>query len=310
MTFAQRLKELRKEHDMTMDEVGSHIGAGRALIYKYEHGIVTNVPPDKVHKLANLFGVTRPYMMGWTDERNVNPSENLDVVAEKLRHPEGEQHTGEKWKPALASDCITAAMQALRALAKFKVSRTPIYPQQVLQGSSIASIVTFDNPGESHMNDEEIAVSTTKTMRDGSQHYVFAVNRNAPIGELSLMLSICIGHIYLGHPGNPHECARRKESECFAIHFRYPRPMIRLLQERGFVFTKESFSRIFGYCDPCMDSILNAPHVSTSPELNRLVKEQFVPYVHLLEELGLLENEKGSESGPLDLSNYMAGYED
>ena len=66
MTFAERLKQLRKENGMTLEEVGNIIGVGRANIYKYEHGIITNVPPDKVHQLADLFGVTRPYMMGWT----------------------------------------------------------------------------------------------------------------------------------------------------------------------------------------------------------------------------------------------------
>lgn len=304
MTFAERLRELRTEKGMSMDDVGRVIGVGRANIYKYEHGIVTNVPPDKVHKLANLFGVTRPYMMGWTDERKADPSNNLDMVAEMLREREEGESLTEPWKPAAASDCITAATQALRALAKFKISRTPIYPQQVLQASAVSSIITF---GNSH---EEMVVSTTQTMPDGKKHYLFSVNRNAPIGELSLMLSICIGHIYLGHAGNPHECTQRKESECFAIHFKFPRPMIKLLQERGYVFTKESFSRIFGYCDPCLNSILNAPTVSTSPELNRLVKEQFVPYVNLLEELGLLKTDKRKSGQPLDLSNYMAGYED
>ena len=68
MTFAERLRELRTEKKMSLNQVAEKIGVGRANIYKYEHGIITNVPPDRVHALANLFGVTRPYLMGWTDE--------------------------------------------------------------------------------------------------------------------------------------------------------------------------------------------------------------------------------------------------
>jgi len=70
MTFAERLKELRTEKKLSMDEVGNYIGVGRANIYKYEHGIVVNIPPDRLGKLAKLFGVSRSYLMGWTDERN------------------------------------------------------------------------------------------------------------------------------------------------------------------------------------------------------------------------------------------------
>lgn len=311
MTFAERLKELRKEKGMSMDEVGKYLGVGRANIYKYEHGLIENVPPDKVHKLASLFGVTRPYMMGWTDERHVNPDKNLDMVAEKLR-----KHTGRNvsvrnaWKPARASDCTTAATQALRALAKFKISRTPIYPQQVLQASNVATIVTFDNPKEMDLKDDEIVVSSEHRDHDGNLHHIFAVNRNAPIGELCLLLSIHIGHIYLGHVGDQHHCEKRRESECFAVHFRYPRPVIKLLMEKGFVFTIESFSRVFGYCDPCLDSLEKAQPVATSPELNRLVKEQFTPYINSLEEMGVLDIKPGKDERVMDLSRYMAGYED
>lgn len=311
MTFAERLKQLRKENGMTLEEVGNIIGVGRANIYKYEHGIITNVPPDKVHQLANLFGVTRPYIMGWTEKRNVSPDENLDMVAEKLRqHSDGTVSVRNAWKPAKTSDCTTAATQALRALAKFKISRTPIYPQQVLQASSVATIITFDNPKEMSLKDDEIVVSSMHKNPDGIVHHIFAVNRNAPIGELSLLLSIHIGHIYLGHVGEQHDCKRRHESECFAVHFRYPRPVVKLLMDKGFVFTRESISRIFGYCDPCLDSMLKAQPVATSPELNRLVKEQFAPYINSLEEMGLLAVKPSKDEKVIDLSRYMEGYED
>ena len=160
------------------------------------------------------------------------------------------------------------------------------------------------------LKDDEIVVSSMHRNHDGSVHHIFAVNRNAPIGELSLLLSIHIGHIYLGHVGEQHDCERRRESECFAVHFRYPRPVVRLLMDKGFVFTRESISRIFGYCDPCLDSMLKAQPVATSPELNRLVKEQFAPYINSLEEMGLLAVKPSKDEKVIDLSRYMAGYED
>lgn len=71
MTFAERLRELRIENNKTLDDIGQAIGVGRATIYKYEHEIITNIPPEKIDQLAKYFKVTRPYLMGWSDDRNV-----------------------------------------------------------------------------------------------------------------------------------------------------------------------------------------------------------------------------------------------
>ena len=322
MTFAERLRELRTEKKMSLNQVAEKIGVGRANIYKYEHGIITNVPPDRVHALANLFGVTRPYLMGWTDDRKANPHENLDMVAERLREQiesakplktAGWGTTGLK-----EADCITAATQAARALVKFGVSRAPVYPHKVLQQSNIATMVSFADVSE--LDDlllntkleairqaNDMVMTTTYTTGKGQSHYIFAVNRTAPIGKIKLVLAEELGHVYLGHTKYLLDTnIRHREAQCFAIHFEYPRALIRLLQEKGFVFTRESFQRIFGDCEWCLDMMLNAGPVTVSPELNRMVKEQFEPHVALLEEAGILSMPTRGEE--IDLSKYMAGY--
>ena len=75
MAFAERLRQLRKEKHMTLEELGNAIGVGRATVYKYEHGVIRNIQMDKVDKLSELFGVSRPYLMGWTDNRHMTMSE-------------------------------------------------------------------------------------------------------------------------------------------------------------------------------------------------------------------------------------------
>ena len=310
MEFKDRLKMLRTEKGLSLGKVADEIGVARTTVLRYENGTITNVPPETVHRMADFFGVTRPYMMGWTDERNVDPDRNLDVVAEKLRTGPRMYSTDGVWTPAHGSDCITAATQALRALVKFKANRTPVYPQQILQASPVATMITYGYGEELNGKDPDLVVSSTQLAADGSHQHIFAVNRNAPIGELSLALCIHIGHIYLGHTGEQKDCEKRKEAECFAIHLKFPRPVVRLLQERDYIFTRESFARIFGYCAPCLDSILNAPHVRVSPELNRLVKEQFAPYVQKLDDMGVLDVPIEPEEEQIDLSRYMEGYED
>ena len=75
MTFAERLRELRKEKRMTLDDLGHVIGVGRATIYKYEHGVITNISIDKINKLSEALGVCRPYLLGWSDQRDATISE-------------------------------------------------------------------------------------------------------------------------------------------------------------------------------------------------------------------------------------------
>lgn len=77
MEFAERLRELRKEKGMSMEDVGKYIGVGRSNIFKYEHGMITNVPPEKTEMLAELFGVSRSYLLGWSDQRNGSDDQDL-----------------------------------------------------------------------------------------------------------------------------------------------------------------------------------------------------------------------------------------
>ena len=326
MTFADRLKELRTERNMSLNDIAVILDIQRATVYKYEHGLITNIPPDKVHKLAKLFGVSRPYMMGWSDERGLNPEKNIDIVAEKMSVPVGEmfdENDTMYWRATSQKDAdyITAATQAARALIKFKVSRTPIYPQQILQASQYATMISFAYPGELDKIIENTNVITSQkhgnlvmsslyvTEDDLKSRYLFSVNRNAPMGHLKLALAIELGHIYMGHNSHFKNSDRKsKEAECFAIHLEFPRALIKLLMERGYILTKETFSRIFGDCEWCLESILNAPPVHIVPELNRMVKEQFAPYVDALDYIGI--NTIPSEGNPLDLSQYMEGYEE
>lgn len=325
MTFADRLRQLREEKGLSLDAVGRYIGVGRANIYKYEHGIIINIPPDKLYKLAELFGVTRPYLMGWTDERDVNPHKNLDTVAKNLRHnDEGVVFDTDMkyWQPSHhITDCTTAATQALRALIKFGISRTPIYPQHIIQHSKYATVITYDKDDEiddvvlnssilNTLHGNDFFVSTSYENAKGEDNYLFIVNRFANIGQLKLALGLELGHIYLGHTALLRNKEKKKqEAECFALNLIFPRPVIRLLSERGFVFTKRTFSRVFGDCEPCLNSLLNAHPVHVSPELNRLVKEQFVPYVNVMEEIGLLSLPTYGDE-VIDLGRYMEGYEE
>ena len=68
MTTGERIKALRLQHGMTMEELAQKIGLQKAAIYKYESGLVVNLKRDVIEKLANVFGVSPSYIMCMEDE--------------------------------------------------------------------------------------------------------------------------------------------------------------------------------------------------------------------------------------------------
>ena len=64
--IANRLKTLRKSKKMTLDELAAALGTSKQTIHRYENGIITNIPPEKVEKLAAALGTTPSELMGWS----------------------------------------------------------------------------------------------------------------------------------------------------------------------------------------------------------------------------------------------------
>lgn len=68
--IGNRIYELRMRLDMTQDQVAREIGTTKQTIYKYENGVVTNIPLDKIEQLSKLFCVSPAYLTGWSDTNN------------------------------------------------------------------------------------------------------------------------------------------------------------------------------------------------------------------------------------------------
>ena len=62
-TIGDRLKDIRNKKDMTLDEVAKSVGVSRQTIQRYESGVIPNIPPDKISKLANLFNTSTDYLI-------------------------------------------------------------------------------------------------------------------------------------------------------------------------------------------------------------------------------------------------------
>ena len=51
-SIGTKLKTLRENKKLTLDEVAEKVGTTRQTLFKYENGIVTNIPSNKLEDLA------------------------------------------------------------------------------------------------------------------------------------------------------------------------------------------------------------------------------------------------------------------
>lgn len=72
MAKGERIKALREQFGMTQDELAEKLGTTKQTIFKYETDVITNIPSDKIEKMAELFGVDPSYLMGWDSKDHNN----------------------------------------------------------------------------------------------------------------------------------------------------------------------------------------------------------------------------------------------
>ena len=73
--MAQKIKELRQQHGLTLEQVANVVGVGKSTVRKWETGMIANMKRDKIAALAQALGTTPAYLMGWQDEDDENPHE-------------------------------------------------------------------------------------------------------------------------------------------------------------------------------------------------------------------------------------------
>lgn len=79
MTISNKIKRLRKEAKISQVDLAEKLGTTKQTIYKYENGLITNIPSDKIEIMARLFGTTPAYLMGW-DETTANQEGEIEKI--------------------------------------------------------------------------------------------------------------------------------------------------------------------------------------------------------------------------------------
>ena len=84
--LGSKIYELRKQNNMTLEEVGEIVGVGKSTVRKWETGEIANMRRDKIAKLAEALHTTPAYLMGWNEgeEKSVPVSEDALSNDEKI----------------------------------------------------------------------------------------------------------------------------------------------------------------------------------------------------------------------------------
>lgn len=81
MSIGENIKNRRKELYLTQEDVAKKIGVSKQTVQKYESGIITNIPSDKIEMVADYLKTTPAKLMGWEASKVYkSPTVTADIV--------------------------------------------------------------------------------------------------------------------------------------------------------------------------------------------------------------------------------------
>ena len=94
MTKGERIKLLREKANMTQEELAKLLNTTKQTIYKYEQSVVTNIPSDRVERIAEVLNTTPAYIMGWQSD-TPETSKKIDATTDVLIRMETDKQYSE-----------------------------------------------------------------------------------------------------------------------------------------------------------------------------------------------------------------------
>ena len=112
--MAQRIKDLRTEKGLTLEQVADVVGVGKSTVRKWETGMIANMRRDKIAALAKALGTTPAYLMGWRED-----AEQKKIPPTELQLSEGEKLMLELFR-RIPEDRQPEALELLRVALKMQ----------------------------------------------------------------------------------------------------------------------------------------------------------------------------------------------
>ena len=219
----------------------------------------------------------------------------------------------------MTPDFEKAATKAAETLIKYNIGTAPVDPLPILKKTPGVLVMTFEEmSSKTNIDRKEILdklgcsnqdALTTVFVNDEKLQYIVTYNRLLSAGIVSRALARELGHIVMGHDGTKTEEVRNAEAICFAHHLMCPRPLIHSLQAINIRLTTETVGNITGFYDYCLSCIRKQPGVKVPAELNKKVRDQFLPYIYNM--LGYQRYASLKDGSALaDFGSYMDYYEE
>lgn len=82
MTKGERIKQRREELNMRQTELAKRAKISKQTLYKYERDIITNIPSDKLQRIADALDIEPSYLMGW-DDVEILHDDNVMIFPDK-----------------------------------------------------------------------------------------------------------------------------------------------------------------------------------------------------------------------------------
>ena len=79
LTIQERLKDLRVERGLTLEQLSAETGISRSALGKYEADDFKDISPFSMVALAKFYGVSTDYLLGLTEQKN-HPNTELDAL--------------------------------------------------------------------------------------------------------------------------------------------------------------------------------------------------------------------------------------
>lgn len=68
--IGERIKKIRTDKGLTLQELGEKVGLSHASLSKYESGDVSNIPITRIYDISRALQVEPSSLMGWNDEES------------------------------------------------------------------------------------------------------------------------------------------------------------------------------------------------------------------------------------------------
>ena len=79
MGLKENIKSKRLELSMTLEELANKVGISRQTIQRYESGVISNIPSDKIEKLAEALECSPAFLMGWDQKDQLNEKDKKSI---------------------------------------------------------------------------------------------------------------------------------------------------------------------------------------------------------------------------------------